>query len=205
MTRSEFITFIMPYISDAVNETSTVLQPSVILARAIIESANSKGLYLVSELQTKYNNFFGITASKAYTGNKALVKTWEAVPIKIYGDEQDLGKDSNGRYVYMRYFRSYATPKDSIKDFINLMQNNPIYSKVLTATTPEQQATEIINAGYATAKNAKDVFLSVLKRAKASFLDFVPSKKEITNAVKNNSNLVILFIFGLLFLLFINK
>jgi len=162
--------------------------PAVAIARAVIESGDSKGNYGTSPL-TKYNNYFGMTANKNYTGKKVLVKTWEGIKIPIYGEEKFLGMDGK-RYMYMRYFRAYDKPEDSFNDFVRLVSNGR-YKEAVKATTPAQQAAIISRAGYATAANAEELFIKVTNKVSGA-LD------KLIDVVRKNKTLSVEILLGIL-------
>jgi len=116
--------------------------PETLLSQAIIESSGKgkDGNYYVgaSQLATRANNYFGIKASKSYTGKKIDLPT-----LEYYG----------GRPVtVVQTFRAYNTVADSFRDFVDFLKSNPRYTKagVFTAADAKQQAERIAAAGYAT-------------------------------------------------------
>ncbi|MDR2465124.1 MAG: glycoside hydrolase family 73 protein, partial [Streptococcaceae bacterium] len=108
--------------------------PSIILAQASLESDFGQ-----SVLGKKYNNLFGV---KGYgTQEKVKLETKEFV---------------NGKWTTVHAdFRVYPNWNASIDQhmqlFINGVDWNPqLYAKVFEATTFQQAAEEVQNAGYAT-------------------------------------------------------
>ena len=192
MDRQGFVEFLAPIIGLAIQNTGTIIQPSVIMARAIIESQKKDGSF-PSTLAKEANNYFGITASNKWTGKKYETVTGENAVIKGKKIEYTL----NGLNYYRRAFRAYDTPYDSVVDFIHLIEKNPIYSKALQTNSAIEQATEIAKAGYATAKNSIELFKKVVNSVEKNYKDIlktvVKATSEIVNTVKKNSPLLMLF------------
>lgn len=106
---------------------------SVIIAQAAIESNWGR-----SSLSAKYNNYFGIKASKSWKGKTVNMKTGEVF------DGKQVTITSN--------FRVYDSLAESIRDRNRLLRM-PRYKAVESAATPLAQATAIKAAGYCTATN----------------------------------------------------
>jgi flagellum-specific peptidoglycan hydrolase FlgJ len=106
---------------------------SVIIAQAAIESNWGR-----SSLSAKYNNYFGIKASKSWKGKTVNMKTGEVF------DGKQVTINSN--------FRVYDSLADSIRDRNRLLRM-PRYKAVEPAATPQAQAEAIKTAGYCTATN----------------------------------------------------
>lgn len=123
----------------AVGKHTTELFPSVVLAQAILES----GLFTTSGpsgLAVKYNNFFGIKASKSWTGK---------VTPGLDTEEDD---GSGKKQTIKAGFRWYDSLIDSVKDHNNMFQTDfskSFYKHVLNATTPTIQ-TQALQGTYAT-------------------------------------------------------
>ena len=164
MTKREFIKSITPAAVAAAK--GSAIFPAVIIARAIIEAGDGKGNYGTHKLVNEANNYFGITASKAYTGEKILVKTWEGKKIPVYGEEKFLG-EKNGRFNYLRYFRAYPDATASFKDFVKLVSSGR-YKAAVDASNAAEQAGIIARAGYATAKNAEKLFFDITKEVQSA-------------------------------------
>lgn len=199
MTQSEFIKFITPYAVEAAKGTK--IYPAVIIARAVIEGGNSKGQYYTSPLLTQANNFFGITAGPKYSGNKELFKTWEGVKVNTYGNEEYLGQDGK-RYIYRRYFRKYASPADSFRDFITLVSNGR-YKESVKAATPGEQAAIISRAGYATAPGAEKIFVQVTNKVNGAIAKVVDLVKE--NKAVAGGGVGVLLLAGALYFIYGRK
>lgn len=157
LTRSEFIN----KFADTVKKASygTGLFPSLFMAQAILESADSKGNPGNSGLARNHNNFFGIKADKSWTGAKAILKTREVIDGKeVYVDEP---------------FRKYKTPFDSFVDRVLFLQKNKRYANngVFSAKTPEAQAEALQRAGYATDPNYSKMLISLINKHGLKSLD----------------------------------
>ena len=131
----------------------------VTLAQAAVESFYGKS--------APGFNFFGIKAGKTWTGETQLLKTWECGKtgnkvtdgikdeiIAIYppGDPKGICK---GMYSYRVYgkFRKYKSALDSFIDHARFFIENKRYAGAFKYSDPKSFATEIANAGYATAPN----------------------------------------------------
>lgn len=132
--------------NDAVKSTKgTNLFPSVLIAQAIIESGNGSS----SLAREPYNNHFGIKATSSWKGSRVEMMTSEFI---------------NGKWIKVKQpFRAYPNTVSSLKDR-NKLFNLSRYKKVLTAITPEEQATEIHKAGYATAPTYAASLITIINR-----------------------------------------
>ena len=182
MTKSEFTAYLEPFVTQAIQDTGTTIKPSVIIARALIESGSKNG-FGVSQLQTDANNFFGFTANKNYSGEKQLFKTWESVSIPTYGEEKFLGKNQKGAYEYLRYFRKYNSPLESIKDFIHLVSTSPKFSQALQADTAKAQAQIIARGGYATSPYSESLFVTLVNESENLLSKLGTLAKEHTTGI----------------------
>ena len=142
-----FISKYGPDVIDAVKGTG--IFPSVAMAQMILESSWGKGITAIQA-----NNFFGIKADPAWTGEK-----------KSFFTPKD-GQPVN-------YFRVYASPEDSIKDHDSFLQLNCRYKNVFTASTPQEQAMDISNDHYAEALNYGQTLINIIKDFNLERLDVV--------------------------------
>lgn len=152
LTRSQFIQKYAKMVKDAAKNTG--LFPSVFMAQAILESNNGN-----SGLTKKANNFFGIKASKSWTGEIYTAKTKEYV---------------NGKEVYVNAdFRKYSTPFLSFLDRVMFLIENKRYTNagVFMAATPEQQAQALQKAGYATDPNYSNLLIKLIEQNDLKKLD----------------------------------
>jgi len=112
---------------------NTKLFPSVTMAQTCLES-----LYFKKHIG-KANNYFG------FKGNGSPNEYWDGRVLVKDTIENYSGKDVNIK----DKFRVYDSFEMSLKDRNRLLHTKR-YAKVLTATTPEQQAKFIPECGYAT-------------------------------------------------------
>lgn len=113
------------------------------IAQACCESGYGK-----STLMSKGHAFFGIKATKGWKGLVYSAKTKECYDGSTYTTITDC-------------FRAYATDKESIEDYFNLIECKR-YSDSLKATSVKDCITIIKNGGYATSpvyiKTITDIF-----------------------------------------------
>lgn len=145
--------------NDAVKATKgTPLFPSVLIAQAIIESGNGNS----SLAREPYHNHFGIKATKSWRGSKVEMMTSEYI---------------NGKWIRVKQpFRAYPNTVASLTDR-NRLFNLSRYRKVLTAQTPEQQASEIHKGGYATAPTYAASLITIINRYNLKRFDEKKSEK----------------------------
>ena len=194
MNRTDFINYVSPFAIAACKGTGVL--PQVAIARAIIESGDGKGNYAVNPLQTEDNNFFGMTWTG--TGDYTLVKTWEGYKIPVKAPDEYIG-EQNGRFIYNRAFKSYNSPLESFQDFVRLM-GTARYKAALNATDTATQAGIIADAGYATAPNAKSLFVTVANEVDDMWDDiqaYATAHPVATIATGSGILLILLFIIGL--------
>lgn len=133
-TKKKFIEDVLPGAIENYNKYG--IFPSVTLGQGALESNWGK-----SGLTTKYNNVFGIKASKGWTGKVANMGTAE------YG--------KNGRYNIKANFRAYDDISQSVLDHGEFLQKNSRYKNngVFNAENSQEQIKAIARAGYATDPN----------------------------------------------------
>jgi mannosyl-glycoprotein endo-beta-N-acetylglucosaminidase/stage II sporulation protein P len=157
--RTEFVKEFGSFILNATKGTGILV--GTLIAQAILESSGKEGsLWLVggSKLSRKANNFFGIKCSSSWKGEKYEIETTEWNEKEQY------------YYTTKACFRKYRTVEDSIKDYIQFLQNNQRYKNagVFQAKTVKTQAQALQKAGYATSPNYADlvnkVYLTVSKQ-----------------------------------------
>jgi len=126
------------------------LNPILILAQAYLESGAGK-----SSLATKYNNFFGVKATKSWTGKTVNLRTREM--------------DKQGKEFFITApFRVYNSPYDSFIEQIKFLKNNSRYKNAGLFSFPDnidKQAETLQKAGYATDIN----YASMLKNLSNTF------------------------------------
>jgi flagellum-specific peptidoglycan hydrolase FlgJ len=152
--------FIQQYADDIRKATkSTNIFPSVKMAQFILESGWGDSIFA--------NNGFGIKASGSKTpywdGSATVGNTTE-----VY----------NGVVKQIKAgFRSYQNVQDSIKDHTYLLENakrndgKKIYQSVLDSNTPEEQATNLQNSGYATSPTYANTLISLINKYGLKKLD----------------------------------
>ena len=107
------------------------LYASVMIAQAILESANGKSALS----QAPYYNFFGIKG--AYNGSSVTMTTWE--------------DDGAGNTYYIdQAFRAYPTIADSLYDYANLLSSDIYAGARRSNTLSYQDATAALTGLYAT-------------------------------------------------------
>jgi flagellar protein FlgJ len=153
--------WVKKYWIDAVAATAgTGIFPETMLAMAVVESQGRAadgnyypGLGLTAK---KANNFFGIKASTAWKG--------KTIDLPTPGDADKISK-----------FRVYADLKESIKDFVKFLQDNPRYRKagVFAATDYVSQIMAIARAGYSESGTYAAVVTSVANKVKNYVKDII--------------------------------
>ena len=153
--------WVKKYWLDAVAATAgTGIYPETMLAMAVVESQGKgedgnyyPGLGLTAR---KANNFFGIKASSAWNG--------QTIDLPTPGDADKISK-----------FRVYASLKDSIKDFVKFLQENPRYRKAGVFAAPDyvSQIMAIAKAGYSESGSYAAVVTSVANKVKNYVKDII--------------------------------
>ena len=171
--------YIAKYTKDMVDATAnTGLFPSVMMAQGILESGNG-----TSSLASKYNNHFGIKANGGWAYGKVLLPTTEEI---------------NGKTQHIQaYFRSYPNSFDGFVDRVNFLKKQPRYTKsgVFTATTPEQQAQALLDAGYATESNYATQLIGLINQFDLKTLDALkPNVLRTTTQTKYDAGIGIILI-----------
>jgi mannosyl-glycoprotein endo-beta-N-acetylglucosaminidase/stage II sporulation protein P len=171
--------YITKYSKDVIDSTAnTGLFPSVMMAQGILESANG-----TSRLAADYNNHFGIKANGGWAYGKVLMPTTEEV---------------NGQTQHIQaYFRSYPTSFDGFVDRNNFLKGNSRYANhgVFTAGTPEEQAQDLLDAGYATESNYASQLINLINQFNLKDLDAVkPNVYRTTTETKYMAGIGIVLI-----------
>lgn len=125
----------------------TGLFPSVMIAQGVLESRNG-----LSTLSKAHHNHFGIKKGIGWTGEVALMPTWEVV---------------NGKKVDIHApFRKYPSLIEGFKDRVKFLQVNPRYTKygVFSAKTPQAQCDALLMAGYATDPGYASLLKSIIAK-----------------------------------------
>jgi len=132
-----------------------------LLGQSILETSSGKSL-----LSSKYNNYFGIKANKAWKGRTVNMKTGEVF---------------NGKSVTINSdFRVYDSFLDSARDYIKFLQTNPRYTKygVFKAKDYKEQVQAIKNAGYATGTNYVSAVLKIVSGITDDIATFATENKK---------------------------
>ncbi|MCE3025820.1 flagellar assembly peptidoglycan hydrolase FlgJ [Salinicola sp. DM10] len=122
-------------------EQASGVPAELILAQAALETGWGKR-EIPTESGDNSHNLFGIKAGSAWQGKTTDIATTEYV---------------NGRPIQtVDRFRVYDSYADAFADYAALIGDNPRYSNVVAATSPQQAAHAIQRAGYATDPNYAD-------------------------------------------------
>lgn len=150
MTKTDYLNRFYP-IAYKVTQ-GTKLLPETLITQLILESG-----YKLSQLATKYNNFFGLKSGSAWTGKVVSMTTAE---YKADGTKYFLkgtGKVYSNRIEATRngansgtLFRVFPSVEAGFKGWVEFLQSFSRYNKVFLATTPQGQFIELQKAGYAT-------------------------------------------------------
>ena len=153
--------WVKKYWLDAVAATAgTNIFPETMLAMAVVESQGkgSDGNYYpgLGLTARKANNYFGIKTSSAWKG--------ETISLPTPGDADKIS-----------VFRVYPSLKDSIKDFVKFLQDNPRYKKAGVFAAPDyvSQIMAIARAGYSESSTYASVVTSIANKVKNYVKDIV--------------------------------
>lgn len=148
--------FINQYGGSVISACSgTGIFPSVKMAQMILETGWGKSKV--------GNNMFGIKAS----GKPSPY--WSGKAINADTTEFIAGKEG----AYKLPFRAYDSIEQSIKDHTYFLQSNARYKNagVFSASTPEEQAQALQNAGYATAPGYAAALTNIINSYNLKSLD----------------------------------
>ena len=150
---------------------------SPILAQASVESFKKQGL---SQLASKYNNFFGMKCGDKWTGKSVNLSTKEEYTKGSLTPIED-------------NFRVYDSMEQGVKGYFDFI-NTRRYANLKTATTPIQYLERIKADGYATSSTYVSTNLGRIQAMNLTrfdnFSDIVPTGNpypEPTKSVKLNS------------------
>ncbi|BAO44293.1 flagellar assembly peptidoglycan hydrolase FlgJ [Thiolapillus brandeum] len=111
------------------------LVPEVLVAQAALETG--WGRKIPADSNGSSMNLFGIKADARWKGEKIGISTLEY--------KEDVPHREHA------YFRSYASPEDSMQDYARFLRENPRYEKALqSAGDSHRYLQELQKAGYAT-------------------------------------------------------
>ncbi len=130
----DFVRALMPCAEEAGKQLG--VDPRHLIAQAALETGWGKSLPCDTDGSTS-NNFFGIKASGDWQGDSVAVKTLEfkgGVPVPQQAK-----------------FRSYDSPVESFRDYVEVLRNNPRYAAALnTGSDTKAFASALQRGGYAT-------------------------------------------------------
>ncbi len=157
MKRSNYI---IQYSKDVIAAVrNTRLFPSVMMAQALIESADRNGVPGGSLLARKYNNHFGIKADASWKGEKVELPTKEFI---------------NGVMRMVKaWFRAYQHARQSFEDRVRFLVQNRRYQRggVFDARNAGEQAHALQRSGYATDPLYATKLIAIIKRHGLEQLD----------------------------------
>jgi len=161
MEKQTFLQRFAPEVQRAV--AGTGLFPSVKLAQMILETGWG------DSIQTAENNCFGIKANSTWRGKVVSNSTHEVIngtrqffrgTNRVYETMDAAKYDGAHQYTLFRVYNSIA---ESIADHSMLLITAKRYTAARQAKTPEEQATLIQEAGYATAPNYASTLIAIIK------------------------------------------
>lgn len=153
MTPAEFIKTYQAAVIEAC--AGSAIFPSVKMAQAALETGWGKSV--------AGNNMFGIKG----LGKKSPY--WNGATVTA--NTREVINGQSGKYNLA--FRAYTTVADSIRDHTYFLQQNSRYAAagVFTAATPEDQASALQKAGYATDPNYAASLKSIISKYNLKQLD----------------------------------
>lgn len=125
----------------------------LIMAQAALESGWGQREIPTTDGKQSFN-LFGIKAGGNWNGATTNITTTEytnGVAKKVQAS-----------------FRVYNSYVEAISDYVRLLTQNPRYSKVAAAETPEKAAHALQAAGYATDPNYADKLVNVIQKIKGA-------------------------------------
>jgi flagellum-specific peptidoglycan hydrolase FlgJ len=145
---------------------------SPILAQASVESFKKQGL---SQLASKYNNFFGMKCGDKWTGKSVNLSTKEEYTKGTLTPIED-------------NFRVYDSMEQGVKGYFDFI-NTRRYANLKTATTPIQYLERIKADGYATSSKYVNTNLERIQVMNLTrfdnFSDIVPTGNPYPEPTKN--------------------
>ena len=165
----EFVNTMLPMAEEAAARIG--VDPRYLVAQAALETGWGKRMIKTAQGSNSFN-LFGIKANNGWQGETAVVDTLEY--------RGGIAKKEQAR------FRSYASPEQSMKDYVAFIQQNPRYQDAVTASgNPKAYFEQLQAAGYATdpayAQKIMAVYQSpALQNARTDNSD----AKEITHAAE---------------------
>lgn len=157
MKRIDYILMHAPHVIHAL--ANTRLFPSVMIAQALLESADKDGVPGNSLLAAKFNNHFGIKADASWIGEK----------VGLYTNEFVAGAMTKVK----AWFRVYQHAYQSFDDRIQFLIANQRYKKggVFRAINAAEQAIALQRSGYATDPGYASKLMRLIRRFNLEKLD----------------------------------
>lgn len=125
----------------------------LIVAQAALESGWGQRQIMTAE-GIPSHNLFGIKAGKNWRCKVTNIVTTEYIaskPVKVRED-----------------FRVYHSYFEAIRDYVHLLTQNKRYTQVAAASTPEQAAIALQQAGYATDPNYAQKLILLIQQLKST-------------------------------------
>lgn len=137
--------------------------PEMIVCQAILESGiNGSGL------SNKYNNFFGMKASKDWRGKSVNLNTAEYY---------------NGYVNITAGFRMYDTVEDGIIGYFEFLKY-PRYANLKDVKTPQEYAQKIKEDGWATSPTYTQKLIDIYNKYYGENAQKTPDKTQVKEAIK---------------------
>lgn len=158
--------------NEYLNRKSWVL-PSVCIAQAALETG-----WGTSGLMTKANAYFGIKASKSWSG-------------KVYSSKTSECYDGFNYTTITGTFRAYGNVAESVKDYFDLITNNARYAGAVNNADAKSTITAIKNGGYATDPEYVNKIMSIIEAHDLRKYDDRPTTNVTTSAFKVGDKVVV--------------
>ncbi|MCP4983462.1 MAG: flagellar assembly peptidoglycan hydrolase FlgJ [Gammaproteobacteria bacterium] len=145
-TPGRFITNILPLAESAAQTLG--VSASLLVAQAALETGWGRHMMKFDDGRSS-NNLFGIKAGVGWSGGSLSKSSLESRDGILQSQVSN--------------FRAYASPAQSIADYVDFVQNNPRYQPALKHVGDDQAyIRELHNAGYATDPHYADKVLNIL-------------------------------------------
>ncbi len=143
----EFVAYLKPYADQAAEALG--MDTSILLAQSALETGWGKHVPQRADGSSSFN-LFGIKADRSWQGDRVAVGTLEY-------------RDGVARREQAQ-FRAYATPADSLVDYVAFLRRNPRYGEALQSGTAEDFIRGLQSAGYATDPRYANKVLGIRER-----------------------------------------
>ncbi len=148
----EFVSMIRPAATAAARELG--VDPDVVIAHAALETGWGKSVPTAADGSPSFN-LFGIKAGRSWKGAVQSAGTHEF----MRGGMQQVRAD----------FRAYASPEQSIQDYVGLLKSSPRYAGALnTGGDVQAFARGLASGGYATDPDYVSKLTAVAARLKSA-------------------------------------